>query len=60
MATIYKTAYGTYKAIIRKNGRTIKTQSFKLKKDARAWATRIEGDRDAMTQTPSIKICSAS
>ncbi|WP_457667711.1 tyrosine-type recombinase/integrase [Thiolapillus sp.] len=48
MATITKTKSGSFKAIIRKNGRTIKTKTFKFKKDARTWATRIEGDRDAM------------
>ncbi len=48
MATITKTKSGSFKAIIRKNGRTIKTKTFKYKKAARAWANRIEGDREAM------------
>lgn len=48
MATITKTKSGSFKAIIRKNGRTIKTKTFQHKKTARAWATRIEGDREAM------------
>ena len=48
MATITKTKAGTFKAIIRKNNRIIKTKTFRLKKDARTWSKRIEGDRDAM------------
>ena len=48
MATISKTPAGTFKAIIRKHGRVIKTKTFKLKKHARQWAQRIEGDKDAM------------
>jgi hypothetical protein len=49
MATITKTKAGTFKAIIRKNNRVIKTKIFRLKKDARTWSKRIEGNRDAMT-----------
>ena len=48
-ATITKTKAGTFKAIIRKNSKVIKTKTFRLKKDARTWSKRIEGDRDAMT-----------
>jgi len=48
MATITKTKSGSFKAIIRKNGRTIKTKTFKYRKDARIWSARIEGDRQAM------------
>ena len=48
MATITKTKAGTFKAIIRKNNRTIKTKTFKLKKDVRTWAKRIEGGQQAM------------
>ena len=48
MATISKTKSGSFKAIIRKNSRVIKTKAFRLKKDARTWSKRIEGDRDAM------------
>ena len=48
MATITKTKAGTFKAIIRKNNRVIKTKTFRLKKDACTWSKRIEGDRDAM------------
>ncbi len=48
MATITKTKAGSFKAIIRKNNRVIKTKTFRLKKDARTWSKRIEGDRDAM------------
>ena len=33
-----------YKAIIRHNGRTIKTKTFRVKRDAQTWAKRIEGD----------------
>ena len=46
MATITKTKAGTFKAIIRKNQRVIKTKTFKLKKNARQWAKKIEGDSD--------------
>ncbi len=46
MATITKTKAGTFKAIIRKNQRVIKTKTFKLKKNARQWAQKIEGDAD--------------
>ncbi len=35
MATIIKNKSGSFKAIIRKNGRTTKTKTFKFKKDAR-------------------------
>lgn len=46
MSTITKTKAGTFKAIIRKNQRVIKTKTFKLKKKARQWAQKIEGDSD--------------
>lgn len=46
MATITKTNAGTFKAIIRRNNRTLKTKTFKLKKHAREWAKKIEGDAD--------------
>ncbi len=42
MATITKTKAGTFKAIIRKNSKVIKTKTFRLKKDARTWSKRIE------------------
>ena len=48
MATLIKNKSGSFKAIIRKNGRTIKTKTFKYKKDARTWAARIESDRGAI------------
>ena len=49
MATFSKTKSGSFKAIIRKNGRVIirkngrviKTKTFRLKKDARTWSKRI-------------------
>ena len=43
MATVTKTAAGTFKAIIRKNGRILKTKTFKKKSLARTWVNRIEG-----------------
>ncbi len=46
MATITKTKAGTFKAVIRKNQKVIKTKTFKLKKNAREWANKIEGDSD--------------
>jgi integrase len=46
MATITKTKAGTYKAIIRRNNKALKTKTFKLKKHAREWARKIEGDTD--------------
>ena len=48
MATIIKTTAGTFKAIIRRNGRLVKTQTFKRKQDARTWAQRIEGNKRAL------------
>ena len=41
MATITKTKAGTFKAVIRKNQKIIKTKTFKLKKSARDWAQKI-------------------
>lgn len=46
MATITKTRAGTYKAIIRRNNKILKTKTFKLKKHARDWAKKVEGDAD--------------
>jgi hypothetical protein len=46
MATITKTKAGTYKAIIRRNNKALKTKTFKLKKHAWEWARKIEGDAD--------------
>ena len=54
MATITKTKSGTFKAILRKNNRVIKTKTFKLKKDARTWSKRIEGDQQAMAAFGSM------
>ncbi len=51
MATIAKiqTATGIrYKAIIKKKGKPVKSKTFKRKTDARAWALRIEADREYM------------
>ena len=50
MATITKTPAGTFRAIIRTKNKTI-TKIFKLKKLAKAWALRIEGDEDLMAAT---------
>jgi len=48
MASIVKTPSGKFKAIIRKNGRLLKTKTFSRKTDAKAWAARIEGDRQML------------
>jgi len=48
MASIVKTPSGKFKAIIRKNGRLLKTKTFSRKTDAKAWAVRIEGDREML------------
>ena len=51
MATIakIKTASGfKYKAIIKKNGKPLKSKTFTRKGDARTWAARIEADREFM------------
>ena len=50
MATITKTPAGTFRAIIRTKNKTI-TKTFKLRKLAKAWALRIEGDEDLMAAT---------
>jgi hypothetical protein len=50
MATITKTLAGTFRAIIRTKNKTI-TKTFKLRKLAKAWALRIEGDADLMAAT---------
>jgi integrase len=47
MATFVKTPAGGWKAIIRDRGRILKTKTFRKKTDAREWARRIEGDREA-------------
>lgn len=46
MATIIKTKAGNFKAIIRVKQQVVKTRTFRLKKHAREWANRIEGDKD--------------
>jgi len=48
MASFVKTPSGKHKAIIRKNGRLLKTKTFTRKTDAKAWAARIEGDREKL------------
>jgi hypothetical protein len=48
MASFVKTQSGKFKAIIRKNGRVLKTKTFTRKTDAKAWASRIEGDRETL------------
>jgi integrase len=52
MATISKLdkKSGTrYKAIIRKDGRIVKTKTFTRKRDAKLWAQRIESDQETLT-----------
>lgn len=58
MATITKTPAGSFKAIIRKNSKVIKTKTFRYKRDARTWAMRIEGDQQAIAafESPSAGI----
>lgn len=46
MAAIKKTPYGTWRVVIKDGDRVVTTKTFKRKADARAWARRIEGDRD--------------
>jgi hypothetical protein len=46
MATIRKTPAGNYQVIIKKRSKTLKTKTFKLKKHAREWAQKFEGDSD--------------
>ena len=47
MATIIKTSYGTFKAVIRgADGAYLKSKPFTRKGDATAWAKRIEADRE--------------
>ncbi|MCG8091590.1 MAG: site-specific integrase [Candidatus Thiodiazotropha endolucinida] len=48
MATIAKQPNGKFKAIIKSKGRVLKTKTFTRKTDARAWAKRIESDRESM------------
>ncbi len=51
MATITKLQKKTgvrYKAIIRKQGRILKTKTFTRKADAQTWANRIESDRQTL------------
>ncbi|MGD1326046.1 site-specific integrase [Pandoraea pnomenusa] len=44
MATIVKTASGTWKAVIRKAGFPTNAKTFRLKKDAEDWARRTEDE----------------
>jgi hypothetical protein len=46
MATIDTPPAGTFKPIMRNTGRIVKTKTFKLKKNARIRATRIEIEGD--------------
>ena len=51
MATIAKvktTSGFKYKAIIKKNGKPLKSKTFTRKGDARTWAARIEADCELM------------
>ncbi|MFZ2168971.1 MAG: hypothetical protein WAW61_04960 [Methylococcaceae bacterium] len=51
MATIRRIQRKTgtvYKAIITKRGEALKSQTFTLKRDAVAWAKRIEADDEMM------------
>jgi len=48
MASIDKTPSGSYRARIKSGGRVVATKTFRTRKDAKAWAARIEGDRERM------------
>lgn len=48
MATIANLPNGKFKAIIRKDGRILKTKTFQKKSNARTWAKRIEADQEAL------------
>jgi len=53
MATIAKLPSGKYKAIIKSNGRILKTKNFIKKSAARSWAKRIEADHEALLRIPA-------
>ncbi len=48
MPTIAKQPNGKFKAIVKSKGRILKTKTFIRKGDARAWAKRLEADRESM------------
>ena len=49
MATIAHLKNGKYKAIVKKNGKILKTKTFSKKSLARTWAKRIETDQELLT-----------
>jgi|WetSurSiteA1Bulk_404760.scaffolds.fasta_scaffold10782_1 hypothetical protein len=49
MATLRKTSNGRFQAILRdRDGRHLESKTFTLKGDARAWAKRMEADKERM------------
>ena len=44
MATLTKTQYGTWKAVVRKVGWPTKSKTFRVKRDAADWARRVEDE----------------
>lgn len=44
MATLVKTAAGTWKALVRKTGWPTNTKTFRTKRDAEDWARRTEDE----------------
>ncbi|MDE2150015.1 MAG: site-specific integrase [Gammaproteobacteria bacterium] len=53
MATIVKTASGTWKALVRRRGWPQQIRTFQLKRDAEAWAREIERDMARGSFRPS-------
>ena len=48
MATIAKLPNGKFKAILKKNGKILKTKTFLKRVHARQWAKRIEADQEEL------------
>jgi hypothetical protein len=48
IARIQRKTNTSYKAIIKQHGRILKTKTFKKKTAARAWAKRIEADKERL------------
>ena len=64
MATIARLKQGgkvvSYKAIIKHNGKILKTKRFKLKGAAQTWAKRVEADLEMMEATRSLSDLAAA
>jgi hypothetical protein len=48
MATIARLPNGKFKAIVKADGKILKTKTFLKKSYARQWAKRIESDQEAL------------